>query len=152
MIYSFAEKKQPTALDILSKWEDTPNESSEIQLLSVKITEDGDDKDQDDKDGEEQKDGGVEDKETGREDSDGKSETKEANKEDDITVGTFGFAEKAAESTASKAENPTGTITESEKENKEEKNEKLVAVTIEKAGEQSTAAIDSGENTEPVSP
>ena len=46
-------------------------------------------------------------------------------------------------------------MTESERENQgtnEEKNEKLVTVTIENAGEQSTTGMDAGENTEPVSP
>ena len=110
------------------------------------------------KDSGEQKDDGVEDKEAGKEGTDGKSETKEANKGDDVTVGTFGFAEKVAESTGSKAENPTDTVTKSEAEGqdkkdevtKKEKNEKLVEVTIEKAVEESTAGTGSGENPTPV--
>ena len=120
----------------------------------MKITEEGENKD-----GEEQKDDGVEDKEAEKEGSDGKLETKEVNKEDDITVGTFGFVEKVAEPTASNAETPT-TVTESEKKEdqnkkdeaaKVDKNEKLVEVTIEKAGEESATNMGSGENPPPVS-
>ena len=130
-------------------WEDTPNESSDIQLLSMKAIEESEFKD-----GEEQKDGGVlEDKEAGKEGSDKKEEV---NKEDDITVGTFGFAEKVTES---KAESPT-TVIESEKKEdqskkdetaKKDKNENVVEVTIEKAGEH-TAGMGLGENPAPVSP
>ena len=138
-------------MDIISKWEDTPNESSDIQLLSMKTVDEDEDKEQKD-------DHGVEKKEAERESSDEKSETKEVNKEDDVTVGTFGFAEKIAEPTASKIETPT-TVTESEKKEdqskkeeaaKVEKNEKLVEVTIEKAGESATN-MGSRENPPPVS-
>ena len=158
IFYAYVGKKQPTALDVLSKWEDTPNESSDIQLVSMKTIEDSEDED-----GEEQKDGGVEDKEAGKEDLDGKAdkgEIKQVSKEDDVTVGTFGFAEKVAESTASTSETPT-TLIESEKNKedqskkdkvaKEEKNEKVVEVTIEKAGEESATSMGSGEDPAPVS-
>ena len=115
-----------------------------------------------DKDGEEQKNGGTEEKEGEKEGLDERSdkvEIKEVSKADDITVGTFGFADKAVESTASKAKPPT-TVTESEKKEDESKkdegtkgdvNEKLVEVTIENAGEES-ANTGSGENPPPVSP
>ena len=76
-------------------------------------------------------------------------------------MGTFGFAEKAVTKLASvgaKAKNPT----ESEKKEdqdkkgkvaKEDENEKLVEVTIEKAGEESvTDTGSSGGNSAPVSP
>ena len=155
---SFVGKKQPTALDIISKWEDTPNESSDIQLLSMKTIGEGEDKD-----GKEQNNDGTKEKEAGKEGSDEKVETKEVNKEDDVTVGTFGFAEnsKAAEPTGSNAENRnTTTVTESEEDDQNKKdvaakvdrNEKFVEVTIEKAGEDCATNTGSGENPAPVSP
>ena len=157
--YASSGKKQPTALDIISKWEDTPNESSEIQLLSMKTTEDGNDK----ADGEDKIDNGVADpeKEEGKVGSDEKSDKVEVkeSKEDDVTVGTFGFAEKPVElaSVEAKAESPTGSEKredESEKDEatKEGENEQLVEVTIEKAGEESAVDTEnSGGNSAPVS-
>ena len=98
---------------------------------------------------EERSDGRAEEKGE-KDDSNGKVEVKEVSKEDEITVGTFGFAEKAVKSSTSKDENPS-TVTESEKKKdqskegesaKEEKNEKLVEVTIEKAGEVCTTSSE----------
>ena len=116
-----------------------------------------------DRDGEEQKDDETEEKGGRKEGSDEKLEAEEVKKEDDITVGTFGFAEKVAKPSASKAENPT-TVTVNEPEKKEDqtkkdeaakadKNEKLVEVTIEKAIEleESATGTDSSENRPPVS-
>ena len=100
----------------------TPNESSDIQLLSMNFKTIDEDEDKEQKD-----DHGVEKKEAEKETSDGKSETKEVNKEDDITVGTFGFTEKVADLTASKVETPT-TVTESEKKEDQSKKEKAAKV------------------------
>ena len=119
--------------------------------------------DNEDKSGEEKNDGRAEEKEGDKEGSNGKLdkvEIKELSKEDDITIGTFGFAEKAVESTTSKAENPTTVIEledQSKKEGsaKEDKNdtEKLIEVTIEKAGQESANGTSSAENPAPsVSP
>ena len=122
--------------------------------------------DNEDKASKEKNDGRAEEKEGDKGGSNGESdkvEIKELSKEDDITIGTFGFAEKAVESTTSKAENPTTVIELEKKEDQskkegsanEDKNdiEKLIEVTIEKAGQESANGTSSGENPAPsVSP
>ena len=126
----------------------------------MKTTEDGDDK----TDGEDKIDDGMADpeKEEGKVGSDEKSDKVEIkeSKEDDVTVGTFGFAEKPVElaSVEAKAESPTGSEkkegqSEKGEATKEGENQKLVEVTIEKAGEESAVDIgNSGGNSAPVSP
>ena len=155
-------KKQPTALDIISKWEDTPNESSNIQLLNMKVVENGEGKDNNGKGGEKKIDDRVEEKEEGKVGSDDKSDKEETkdSKEGDVTVGTFGFADKVVTELASveaKAERPTESETKGQSEKgeatNEGENEKLVEVTIEKAGEESAVDIgSSGGNSALVSP
>ena len=123
----------------------------------MKTTEEGDDK----ADGEDKIDDGVADpeKEEGKVGSDEKSDKVEVkeSKEDDVTVGTFGFAEKPI-AVEAKAESPTGSEkkegqSEKGEATKEGENEKLVEVTIEKAGEESAVDIgSSGGNSAPVSP
>lgn len=85
-------------MDIVSKWEDVPDESSDIKLVSIKSI--GDDEG---KDGEKENNGDVAKSEETKKDESGKG--KEEKKDGDITLGTFGFPEVVVEPTALKAEN-----------------------------------------------
>ena len=109
-----AGKKQPTAMDILSKWEDVPDESSDIKLVSIKSIGDDEDKNGGPAAEKEENDGvttakneeTTTKKDESRTEGDGekKEETTEEKREGDITLGTFGFPQVVVEPTASKAE------------------------------------------------
>ena len=92
-------------MDIVSKWEDVPDESSDIKLVSVKSI--GDDEG---KDGEKENNGDIARNEETKEDESGGE--KEKKKDGDITLGTFGFPEVVVEPTAFKAENTGNNETE----------------------------------------
>ena len=89
-------------MDIISKWEDKPTESSDIQLVSVKSIAH--------EEGEKQGDGVKVEGDTevtneAKEDeASDKGEKKGEKKGDEITLGTFGFPDVAVEPTASKAD------------------------------------------------
>ena len=96
-----AGKESPTTMDIVSKWEDVPDESSDIKLVSIKSI--GDDEG---RDGEKENNGDVAtNEETKKIESGGEKDEK---KDGDITLGTFGFPEVVVEPTAFKAENEAG--------------------------------------------
>ena len=89
-------------MDIISKWEDKPTESSDIQLVSVKSIAH--------EEGEKQGDGvKVEGEaevtnEAKEDEASDKGEKKGEKNGDEITLGTFGFPDVAVEPTASKAD------------------------------------------------
>lgn len=149
--YNIIGKKQPSALDVISKWEDMPNESSNIQLVGVKLTGDGEVGDNEKpSNGGAEKDG----EETKKDEKTSEKEVKEGSKDDGgITLETFGFPEVVVEPTAPKAENPTSKSEGKEDADKKEQEEKELTAQGEstkvKAGDE--LATNSGESPTSVS-
>ena len=104
-------------MDIISKWEDVPDESSEIKLVSIKSIGDNEDKDGEKGEDKETTKSG----ETVKKDEPDKIKDGSGEKQDgDITLGTFGFPEVAVETTTSKAETSNDKETEKKKSDEKE--------------------------------
>ena len=86
---------------MISKWEDTPDKSSDIQLVSVKSIGDSEDKDGEKK---EKLSEAIENRENDAKKDESKDASKDERekKEDDINLGTFGFPEVVIEPTSPK--------------------------------------------------